>query len=158
MELKYHGFQWATKVIAKIINTSLDLWDYRNKILRGFNYADAIFIHRQKLQKIISNAYTHHQDHVESHHQDLFTKPFHTLIKHSVPYLYTWTTHFEVAYAEWKRIRNKENKYQINRPLKIGDMVQLISRQQKGVVGKSIPLPTKESELQLKEKGNQYSV
>lgn len=71
-----------------------------------------MFIQCQKLQKEISNAYTYHREYVELHHQHLTTKPFHSLIKHSVPYFYTWTTHFGVAHAEWKKLRKKEKKHQ----------------------------------------------
>ena len=52
------------------------------------------------------------------------------------PYLHTWKTHFEVAHAEWKRRRNKEENLQLNRPLRIGDSVKILSMRLKGVVGK----------------------
>ena len=110
LQPKYDGFNWASKLIKKILDVSLLLWDFRNKLLRGFNYAESIFIQRQKLTKQIKHAYDHYRDEVKPHFQTLFQKSLPNLLKHSVSYLHTWTHHYNIARNEWKCLHPTETK------------------------------------------------
>lgn len=104
----HDGFHWAQTTIAQIIKISLQLWDYRNKILRGFNYADSMLLKRQEITDKIRQSYQHSTE-VEPHFYHIFDKPLQDLFNHSVSYLQAWQFTYDLAHAEWKRLRKLEN-------------------------------------------------
>ena len=89
------GFNGEKLTIEQIIKISLQLWEYRNKILRGFNYANTMLLKRQQITAKIRLSYQHSVE-VEPHFFHLFDKPLNHLFKHTISYLQAWQ--FTYAY------------------------------------------------------------
>ena len=100
----HNNFTWDTNTIAQLIKMGLNLWDYQNKILRGFNYANSMLLKRNKITDKTKHSYQLSAK-VKPHFQHVFTKPLPELFKHTISYLQSWQLSFNLVHTEWKQLQ-----------------------------------------------------
>ena len=91
----FNGNLWASKVIGKLIEISLDLWDTRNKVLHGHTLEEQNRVQRVKTIKLVTEKYNEGAS-LKDTFPDLFREPCLTLCDKPTLQLKKWVDTYNI--------------------------------------------------------------